>query len=230
MTRLQDSVGDSGKNLLDDVIAVQTLLKARGLDPGPTDGTCRPATIVAIRTFQAAILSHPDGLIEPGGRTWQRLTAPGASPEVASEWTGDSSTWPEEKKIRSMHADLRPKVTAVLAGLRGRGFQPKVFYGWRSVAVQQKLFEQGNSKVRFSFHNAQHPNGIPNAYAADIVDARWGWNDEAEVNGFWRALGEEAHAHGLVWGGDWVSFKDVAHVQLVGNSELARVKRESGLA
>jgi peptidoglycan L-alanyl-D-glutamate endopeptidase CwlK len=83
--------------------------------------------------------------------------------------------------------------------------------------------------VRFSFHNAQRPDGTPNAYAADIVDERWGWEPAAEENGYWEALGEEARALGLVWGGDWRTFKDVAHIQGRQNSELAATKRESGL-
>jgi hypothetical protein len=32
------------------------------------------------------------------------------------------------------------------------------------------------------------------------------------------------------WGGDWRSFRDVAHVQLFPNTQLAQVKRDSGLA
>jgi hypothetical protein len=62
-----------------------------------------------------------------------------------------------------------------------------------------------------------------------IVDARWGWAAKAEAEGFWKALGAEANAAGLYWGGDWKTFRDVAHIQLVPNSELKRVKSESGL-
>ncbi|BBA33140.1 peptidoglycan-binding domain-containing protein [Methylocaldum marinum] len=83
--------------------------------------------------------------------------------------------------------------------------------------------------MKFSFHNAQLPDGTPNSYAADIVDERWGWSNDAEKNGFWQAMGEEANQLGLVWGGDWKNFKDVAHVQSRQNSELASVKKESGL-
>jgi|GEM_PF-4880261 len=50
-----------------------------------------------------------------------------------------------------------------------------------------------------------------------------------KTNGFWAALGEEAKKRGLVWGGDWKSFRDVAHIQGRQNSELSLVKRESGL-
>ncbi len=72
-------------------------------------------------------------------------------------------------------------------------------------------------------------SGTPNSYAADVIDSRYGWTPQAETSGFWKALGEEAKKQNLYWGGDWSSFRDWAHVQLVANSELARVKKESGL-
>ena len=142
---------------------------------------------------------------------------------------GDSSRWSLDEKLRSMHRGLRPKVTAVLQGLSRRGFQPKIHFAWRSVAVQLELFRMGSTKVKFSFHNAQFPDGTPNAHAADVVDARYGWSNQAKISGFWLALGEEAHAQNLYWGGDWKTFRDWAHIQLVPNSMLAGVRKESGL-
>lgn len=232
MITLQASVGQSGTNIRQDVLTVQGLLKSKGYDPGPVDGVCGARTIAAIRKYQATFMSLPDGLIEPGRTTWQKLSA--ATGDVHPnplmlQWSGDSAQWSQDKKLQSMHVTLRPKVQAVLNGLTQRGFQPKIFYGWRSVAVQLQLYNEGNSKVKFSFHNAQRPDGTPNAYAADIVDSRYGWNAQAESSGFWKALGEEAKKHGLYWGGDWSSFRDWAHVQLVPNGQLAQVKRESGL-
>jgi len=147
----------------------------------------------------------------------------------SSDWSGDSSKWSQEKKVLSMHPNLRPKVQAVVAALQKRGFQAKIFFAWRSVAVQLEIFKKGHTKVKFSFHNAQKKDGTPNAYAADIIDGRYAWSANAEKAGFWKALGEEAHAQGLYWGGDWKTFRDWAHVQLVENSQLGRVKKESGL-
>ena len=227
MTNLTSSVGQGGKNLTADVTTVQTLLRGRGFEPGAA-GTCDAATIAAIRAFQATFMTAPDGLIEPGHRSWQHLTGEntGALPAV---WQGDSAQWPQDKKLQSMKPEMAAKVRLVLDKLAQRGFQPKIFYGWRSVAVQAQLFAEGKSKVRFSFHNAQLPDGTPFSYAADIIDSRFAWTPQAESAGFWKALGEEAHAQGLVWGGDWKSFPDWAHVQLVANGELSRVMRESGL-
>lgn len=164
-------------------------------------------------------------------------SAPQASPDAAArragpsrppEWRGDSSMWPEEKKLRSCDPVLAQKVRSVLQGLRARGFQPKIVYAWRSVEVQAQLVKEGRSQVQFSFHNAQQPDGTPAALASDIVDARWNWTPAAKKNGFWKALSEEAKRQGLEWGGNWQSFPDVAHVQAKPNSELAAVKAASG--
>lgn len=149
---------------------------------------------------------------------------------MRTDWSGDSSRWSQQKKLMSLHPEFRPKVEAVLAALREQGFQPRIVYGWRSLEVQQRLVAEGRSKVRFSFHNAQQPDGTPASYAADIVDSRWLWTGAAESNGFWRALGAAARSQGLVWGGDWKRFRDVAHIQARPNTELAQVRRESGLA
>lgn len=154
-------------------------------------------------------------------------TMPARAP--LAKWAGDSARWTHEKKLESMHLDLRPKVTAVLEALAKRGFEPKVHFGWRSVAAQLEIVKKGHSTVKFSFHNAQLKDGTPQSYAADIIDVRYAWSNAATVAGFWTALGEEAKAQGLYWGGDWKTFKDVAHVQLVPNSALHRVKEESGL-
>lgn len=230
MAVLTGSVGQGGRNQRPDVTQVQALLKIKGGEPGPADGLCGAKTIAAIRKFQASFMGQPDGLISPGGPTWARLSGGASASTVpAAQWSGDSSQWPQEKKLLSMNPLLRPRVRAVLSSLAQAGFQPKIFFGWRSVAVQLQLYNAGNSKVRFSFHNGQKPDGTPNSYAADIIDARYAWSSQAESSGFWKALGVEAKKQGLYWGGDWSSFRDWAHVQLVANSELARVKQESGL-
>jgi hypothetical protein len=225
------SVGSGGRNFHEDVVVVQQLLKTKGYDPGQIDGICGFRTIDAIRQFQLKFVIRPDALVEPGRRTWQQLasTQGTITPQLSREWNGDSAQWSREKKLQSLTPLLRPKVEAVLAALSERGFQPKIFYGWRSVAVQLELFKQVNSKVKFSFHNAQKPDGTPNSFAADVVDQRYGWSEEAKTSGFWAALGEEAKKLHLYWGGDWSNFRDWAHVQLVPNSQLAQVKKESGL-
>jgi peptidoglycan L-alanyl-D-glutamate endopeptidase CwlK len=233
VTTIRHSVGEGGRNLPDDTGKIQRLLNANGARPPlVVDKRVGPKTIRAIRRFQSGFMRRPDGRVDPGGRTLRNLNASGqrtVSPDEQVQWSGNSARWSQAKKLASMNPNMRRKVEQVLAALRKRGFKPKVFFGWRSVAVQLELVKKGRSTVKFSFHNAQKPDGTPNAYAADIIDSRWGWGPEAKSNGFWRALGEEARKAGLYWGGDWTSFKDWAHVQLYPNSALGRVKRESGM-
>lgn len=239
MPAISASVGRGGRNLSPDVTIVQNLLIGAGINPGRPDGICGNRTITAIINYQQRFLVNPDGRIDPGGQTLARLNraAPGTGPlppvttpagTPPGDWSGDSARWPQAKKLQSLDPGFRVKVEQMVAALAQRGFQPRIFYGWRSVAVQQQLYAMGRSKVRFSFHNAQRPDGTPNAWAVDVIDQRWGWQ-EPDCMPFFNALGEEANSRGLVWGGDWVSFRDWAHVQGRQNSELATVRRESGL-
>jgi putative peptidoglycan binding protein len=252
MASIGASVGEGGANRKADVRAVQQLLTDAGHDPQGVDGDYGDHTRDAILAFQKTFLGKPDGLIEPGGVTIRRLqkaaadraaTAPAApakaaakapakgaakGPAKSTDWSGDSTQWSQEKKLASLAPAFRPKVERVIEKLKLAGYRPTIRFGWRSVEVQEQLKAQGNSPLSFSFHTAQQPDGTPCAWAVDLIDSRWAWN-EPDCHKFFRALGPIARAEGLVWGGDW-SKPDWAHIQGRQNSELAQVKRESGLA
>jgi hypothetical protein len=51
-----------------DVLALQSLLRTRGHDPGPSDARFGPRTDVAVRTFQATRGLHVDGIVGPQTR------------------------------------------------------------------------------------------------------------------------------------------------------------------
>ncbi len=226
---IKGSVGANGKNGRADTRNVQKLLNA--IFPSTllsVDGNCGSKTVRRIERFQRRFTTKPDGRVDPDGRTLKKLNA--AAPGLQKDWSGDSSRWSEEKKLSSLDKRMRGKVVRVLGTLKAEGFKPKIFFAWRSVAVQLEIVAKGNSKVRFSFHNAQKKNGTPNAYAVDIIDKRYAWTDKAEENGFWEVLGKAGKAEGLFWGGDWRRFKDWAHLQFFPNNKLSDVKRESGLA
>jgi hypothetical protein len=157
------------------------------------------------------------------------------APELERKW---------DQAVLASVTDPRVRLGELLPRLRHRGFQPRLVYTWRSIATQDRLLQLKRSTVSFSFHNAVDEEGMPRALAADIIDARWGWGDSVhgstKANGalaFFQALGEEARALGLTWGGDWTrraSFWsrygmgwDPAHVQGVPNSELPAVREVS---
>jgi hypothetical protein len=227
MALITASVGKAGRNIRQDVTMAQQLLKKVGFDPGPVDGICGPKTIAAIGKFQSSFLSRPDGLIEPNKTTWRKLAA--GQYAVSKQWEGDSAKWTQEKKLASLNPAFRQKVEVLLRKLEARGFRPKIFYGWRSVAVQQELVKKGRSRVRFSFHNAKKPDGTPDAYASDIIDSRYGWLNRQETRDYWKAQGEEAKELKLIWGGDWKNPWDPAHVQFFPSSQLSAIKKKSGL-
>ena len=233
MSIIQASVGRGGVNHAEDTRQIQTLLNRHPDLPGVpllVDGVIGPVTIAAIEAFQGRHvgMALPDGRVDPGGRTLSLLSAaPVAGGQ--EDWTDDSAQWPEEKKLLSLHPSMRRAVELMLEKLRARGFRPKIFYAWRSLGLQQALYETGRSQVAFSFHNATRPDGHPEALAVDIIDSRYGWEDRPETAAFWQALGEEAAILGLYWGGSWESFRDYAHVQFYDNDRLAEIRRLHGL-
>lgn len=224
---IKESVGRNGKNKPDDVKAVQqglaTLYPGAGIK---ASGACDDATVKAIETLQIGCLPKPDGRIDPGGKSLKHLNDALGKVVSLAEWSGDSSKWAQDKKLQSLNPDFRVKVQRVMEELTRKGFQPTIFYGWRSTEVQMQLFKAGNSTVKFSFHNVTGPNGQPNSMAADIIDKRWAWGPEAQKNGFWDALGAATRAQGIYWGGDWRGFKDVAHIQHHPNEKLEELRRQ----
>lgn len=89
MYRLNASVGTGGVNNHDDVLIVQKLLNKNthivdSIGRVPEDGNLDERTQSAILAFQRDLvrLAHPDGRIDPGGRTFRVLT--GDSPHGAT--------------------------------------------------------------------------------------------------------------------------------------------------
>ena len=182
----------------------------------------------------------PTPAIPPSSPDWAtRPSTPAARLQAEAERTpGTEQRWSDADKLAAV--DARVRLPELLNRLRARGFQPRIAFTWRALATQDDLLAKKRSSVSFSFHNAVQ-NGQPAALAADLFDARYGWGDDThgspKSNGalaFFRAVGEEARALGLVWGGSWTgrpSFWsrydlgwDPAHVQALPNRELARIR------
>jgi len=109
--------------------------------------------------------------------------------------------------IESLEPGVREKVRRVLVKLEQKKWQPRVAEGRRTLAEQREKVRRGVSKTM----NSKHLCGI----AADVIDRRYAWGGPAANTNFqfWRDLGAAAKSEGLVWGGDWKSFKDVAHIE-----------------
>jgi hypothetical protein len=98
---------------------------------------------------------------------------------------------------------FRHKIEAILSDAKQHGVDLMVYETYRSQERQQILFEQHATTLR---KVGVHHYGL----ACDIVYRVHG---EPSWKGSFNFLGHLAHAHNLVWGGDWKTFVDADHVQ-----------------
>jgi len=112
--------------------------------------------------------------------------------------------------VSGLDQKFAPKVIDVLTELTEQGWQPRVAEGRRTAEQQREKVRTGRSKTM----NSAHLRG----FGADIIDSRYGWGGQAsDLNfQFWKDLGKAAKKQGLIWGGDWKSFPDVAHIEYPG--------------
>lgn len=122
---------------------------------------------------------------------------------------------------------FRAAVTSLADRLRASKLQPRLFETYRSPKRAQELVEAGKSRARGGL--SMHCYGM----AADIICAEHLWGCEAHGCGFYEALGREARALGMTWGGDWDGDgitreqreHDLPHVQAIPIEAQAAVRR-----
>jgi peptidoglycan L-alanyl-D-glutamate endopeptidase CwlK len=126
-----------------------------------------------------------------------------------------------EAALATVDPDLATKVRTAADNLATAGTHLLVVSGLRTAAEQSALYAQGrngapghivtNAKAGQSMHNY--------GLAVDVVPYLSGpsgaLNWHADTLQF-QAMVSAFKAQGLVWGGDWVSFKDEDHFQMPG--------------
>jgi hypothetical protein len=111
--------------------------------------------------------------------------------------------------INLLEPTTRQKVLDIIADADSHGIKLMIFETYRSNERQEQLFQQGVTKLRTV---GVHHYGL----ACDIVKDI---NGEPSWKGDFSLLGQLAHEHGLIWGGDWGNpgishtFLDTVHVQ-----------------
>jgi hypothetical protein len=132
----------------------------------------------------------------------------------------------EAEVLEQAHPIFKDALRQILAELRLLGWKPKIWHIKRTKAEQAEKVKKGYSKTMKSWHVDSTEGLLPagrisydviQGNAADIVDSRYAWSGEASSLDFqfWKDLGRIAKTHGCSWGGDWKSFKDVAHIQML---------------
>jgi hypothetical protein len=74
------------------------------------------------------------------------------------------------QRLTELHPTFAERIRSIIAALEAQGFRPRIQDGWRSPADQLKAFNNGNSKLKFGFHNCTGPGGAPESLAVDLLD------------------------------------------------------------
>lgn len=120
MPELSASVGQGGVNRREDVLLVQQLLVARGYTTlGAPSGVCDPATVVALRAYQAGFMARPDARVDPGGNTWRHLSASytGQAPQPPA--AGADLLRPVPRPVRGINQGLTAVSNAYMLSALG---------------------------------------------------------------------------------------------------------------
>jgi peptidoglycan LD-endopeptidase CwlK len=127
---------------------------------------------------------------------------------------------------------VKEKSTQLIQQSAKKGIVIVITDGFRSVADQNKLYEQGrttdgnivtNAKGGESYHN--YGLAIDFALKAPTGNVIWDMQYDGNKNGKadWTEVVRMAKALGFDWGGDWAKFKDYPHLQMNFGLTLAQL-------
>ena len=119
------------------------------------------------------------------------------------------------KDLDLLHPTLKRKTLNMIAEAKKHNIDLRVISGFRSMKDQDLLYSIGrgedykknvvtNARAGKSYHNY--------GAAVDVVEYKNGFPNWSTKN--WQLIGKIGKTQGLVWGGDWKTFKDKPHFQL----------------
>ncbi|WP_366160538.1 M15 family metallopeptidase [Bacillus infantis] len=136
-----------------------------------------------------------------------------------------------DRSIRNMGSGIHPVVKEsaieVVKRAYGEGIYVQITSGFRSFEEQNKLYAQGRTdKSKPIVTNARggesnHNYGLAIDYVIVSEDGRralWTVNDQ------WRRVAVIAKSLGFAWGGDWTSFPDFPHLEMMGGLTISQLK------
>lgn len=117
-----------------------------------------------------------------------------------------------DRDWRRLDAGFSQVILKLFAKLEQRGYPMALLEGYRSPERQEMLADKGPSVTNARAYQSKHQYGL----AADIAPIRNGKLVISERDPWaasaYQALGEEAEALGLTWGGRW-PLRDLGHVE-----------------
>ncbi|MDQ0496381.1 peptidoglycan L-alanyl-D-glutamate endopeptidase CwlK [Paenibacillus brasilensis] len=130
-----------------------------------------------------------------------------------------------EQRLSGLHPVFKQVMEKLIERCYARGVWVLITQGLRTYAEQDTLYAQGRTKpgkvvtkARGGYSN--HNFGFAADFALLLRDGRTvSWDtlkdDDKDSLPDWSEVVEEAKKLGLEWGGDWRSFKDMPHLQMV---------------
>ncbi len=119
--------------------------------------------------------------------------------------------------LTQLHPDMQIAVQAWLDNCHAAGLKVSVTVTWRSAVAQEQAKASGlsNAAPGQSPHNICDADGNPAACAFDFAC----FDDNAQyitdgTDSRYTQAANIGKGLGLVWGGDWQSFKDYDHLEL----------------
>ncbi|WP_431785755.1 M15 family metallopeptidase [Paenibacillus lactis] len=138
-------------------------------------------------------------------------------------------------RLNGLHPVVKQAAELLIERCHARGVSIVITQGLRTIAEQNALYEQGrtkpgaivtNAKGGHSFHNF----GLAIDFALLMPDGKnvsWDMRRDGDFDHTidWLEVVEEAKKIGFEWGGDWKTFKDYPHFEMVFGLTCAQLRK-----
>lgn len=130
-----------------------------------------------------------------------------------------------ENRIKTLHPKIREATRNFINEAERQGIKLRVTSALRTFAEQDELYAKGRTKPGSIVTNAKGGYSNHNfGLAFDVVPLKNGaadWNSKD-----WNKIGAIGKSFGFVWGGDWTSFKDKPHFEMMFGNTLAQLRQK----
>jgi peptidoglycan L-alanyl-D-glutamate endopeptidase CwlK len=138
---------------------------------------------------------------------------------------------PTDRVLASLASSLRPIAARFIEESRAAGFRVVLTSGTRTMGEQRKLYAQGRTAPGAIVTKAKPGDSAHNfGLAFDFAFGDGSGSPTWPESGPWGKVASVGKALGLVWGGDWTSFKDRPHLETADWRAVRDAWRQSGAA
>ncbi|MEC0484914.1 M15 family metallopeptidase [Bacillus glycinifermentans] len=135
-----------------------------------------------------------------------------------------------DRSVGNMGSGIHSVVKETAIEVIKRAYKEDIYVqitsGYRSFAEQNRLYAQGRTAHGKIVTNAKggqsnHNYGLAVDYVLLTSDGKTAlWT----INSKWKRVAQIAKALGFAWGGDWKSFKDYPHLEMMGGLTLSQLQ------